>query len=71
MALKRDKMGMLSITGNKWEYVLYIVISLAVVYGFASLAVDSGSLLDYAGAIVFLISTVRLVRPTIRRFRTH
>ena len=64
-------MGMLSITGNKWEYVLYIVISLAVVYGFASLAVDSGSLLDYAGAIVFLISTVRLVRPTIGRFRTH
>jgi hypothetical protein len=69
MAIKRDKMGVVSITGTKWDYLLYIAVSLAVAYGFASRAIDSGSLVDYVGAIVFLVFAIRFAHWGVRRLR--
>ena len=71
MALKRDKMGVLSIAGGKWDYVLYTTASLVLVYGFASFAIDSGSLLDYATAIFFFVLAVHFARLGVRCFRSN
>lgn len=37
-----------------WVNIVVALASLGVAYGFASLAIDSGSLLDYALAILFV-----------------
>ena len=51
------------------------LIFLSIAYGFASLAIDSGSLIEYVLAIIFLVwgikSTVRVLRrgPTLEKGR--
>jgi type VI protein secretion system component VasF len=40
--------------GAWWVRAILAVISVVVAYGFASLAIDSGSLWEYLAAIIFL-----------------
>ena len=64
-------MGTLNLTGSNWEYLVYIILSLGLAYGFASWAIDSGSLLDYLATIVFFALAVRFARAGIRHMRKH
>ncbi len=56
---------------NKWgTQALMAVVFAGTTYGFASLAIDSGSLIEYAITIFFFVwaikSAIRLVRLVIR-----
>lgn len=56
---------------TKVGLVLIILFDLLVAYGFASLAIDTGSLLQYFIAIMFLIlaiaQAVKLFKKVVRR----
>lgn len=53
---------------HKWWFrILLAAIFLAVSYGFISLAIDSGSLIEYALAIFFLVWGVRYFVFAIKR----
>jgi hypothetical protein len=42
-----------------WVRVIIALVSVGLAYGFASLAIDSGNLFEYAAAIGFLIYGVK------------
>lgn len=41
--------------GKWWVQLILAAVSLGIAYGFASLAIDNGSLLTYAVAIAFIV----------------
>ena len=63
------------ILNKRWVRAVMALIFLSIAYGFASLAIDSGSLIEYVLAIIFLVwgikSTVRVLRrgPTLEKGR--
>ncbi|MBI2009317.1 hypothetical protein HYS84_02805 [Candidatus Saccharibacteria bacterium] len=69
---RKDEQRLLN---KRWVRVTMALIFLGIAYGFASLAIDSGSLLEYALAIIFLVwgikSTFRVLKrgPTLEKGR--
>lgn len=49
-----------------WVRVIIGVVFIGIAYGFASLAIDSAKLLEYAAAIVFLWYGVRHIIRAVR-----
>lgn len=56
----------LEILNNRGVRLLMVVVFVGLAYGFASLAIDSGSWLEYALTIIFLVWAVKSVRHSIR-----
>ncbi|MBI2592243.1 hypothetical protein HYW36_02080 [Candidatus Saccharibacteria bacterium] len=44
---------------RRWVRAVLAVLFLGIAYGFASLAIDSGSLIEYALAILFFIWAIK------------
>lgn len=56
---------------NKWSTRAFIsLVLLAIVYGIASLAIDSGSLFEYFLALIFLILAIKNTIYIVRRRST-
>jgi lysozyme family protein len=49
-----------------WVRALIALVSVGLAYGFASVAIDSGNLLEYAAAIGFLVYAFRNTSKAIR-----
>ena len=49
-----------------WVRAILAIILLGLSYGFLSLAIDSGSLLEYAVGIIFLIWAIRSIVRAIK-----
>lgn len=43
---------------KRWVRAVIALLFLVVAYGFASLAIDSGSLLEYAATIIFFVQAI-------------
>lgn len=56
---------------KRWVRGVVALLFLGIAYGFASLAIDSGSLLEYAATLIFLgygiASGTRAIRPQVTR----
>lgn len=51
---------------NGWAQTLMSVIFAGIAYGFASLAIDSGSLIEYALAIFFFVWAIKSAINAVR-----
>ena len=60
---KKDEQRLLN---KRWVRAVMALIFLGIAYGFASLAIDSGSLLEYALAIFFFIWAIKCAIRAIR-----
>lgn len=63
MAKKTEEQKLMS---KWWVLLVLALIFLGIGYGFASLAIDSGSLWQYAIAIVFLVWAVKYIVRGVR-----
>lgn len=54
---------------SRWMVLILAVVFLAAAYGFASLAIDSGSLWEYALAILFVIWAAKEIKREIHNLR--
>lgn len=52
--------------GKWWMLLILAAVFLVISYGFASLAIDSGSIWQYAVAIIFLVWAAKYVIRSIR-----
>ena len=53
---KKDEQRLLD---GRWVRVVMSLIFISIAYGFASLAIDSGSLIEYALTIIFFIWAIK------------
>lgn len=52
---------------NKWQsQVLLALVFTGITYGFASLAIDSGNLIEYALTIFFLVWAIKCIVHAVR-----
>jgi hypothetical protein len=56
---------------NWWVRALMALIFAGLTYGFGSLAIDSGSLLEYALTIFFAVWTVKSTIQSVRLATSH
>ena len=52
-----------------WMRIILFLLFLGIAYGFASLAIDSGNLLEYAIALFFLVWAIKQLIRSIRHIR--
>lgn len=50
------------ISNNRWSFFVFALIFLAMAYGFASWAIDNGSLWQYALAIISLLWAIKEIK---------
>jgi len=55
---------------NKWYFFVIALVFLSISYGFASWAINSGSLWQYALCIVFLVWAVKEFKRGIHNLRS-
>jgi uncharacterized membrane protein YjfL (UPF0719 family) len=71
MAKTESKTGLVKHAGNRQAHLVLAVVFIGLAYAFASLAINSGSLLEYLAAIVFFAQAVRLIAGVFRNIRNR
>ncbi len=56
------------ILNKRWVRAVMALLFLGIAYGFASLAIDSGSLFEYALTIFFFVWAIKTTVRTVHKF---